>query len=97
MTRGAYDHLKAGLACGTVTFLAKFFPDALPKVFDEFREFRIEKGRVWVSADRWEMPSGFELSAEDQLAVFVKHTRPDFLEQLEKFFREGNSYRLPRG
>ncbi len=97
LKRGTYDDPKAGLAWGTMTYLATFFPDALPNILDELGELWVEKGRVWVSADRWEMKSGFELSAEDQLGVFAKHTRPDFLEQLERFFREEDNYRLPRG
>lgn len=90
--RGSYEPDKARTAWGAVAFLARHRPHALGPILEDLRLLRDEKGIVH-HGNSWERIPGFEVSAEDQLAVFRTHAGDDFLDELLRFFQKGKRYK----
>jgi hypothetical protein len=84
---GTFRDLTAGIAWGTVRFIIEKHPDKLTEIAGALSALRVEKGVVWLTPSTWESIPGFQLSAEDQLAVLTKHLGPDVLEDLAAYFR----------
>lgn len=92
LKRGHWDTDGAHLAWGTVAFLVRFHPDALPEILDELYTLWDEQGRTENEDGNWERIPGFEPDLDAQLEVFQKHV-PDFLDQLLRFFAKGKLYK----
>lgn len=92
LERGRWDSAAAEMAWGTVTFLVRFHPEALPKILDEFYTAWDEGGRDEQDDGTWERIAGYEPPKELQLEIIEKHV-PNFLPELLEFFAKGKRYK----
>jgi hypothetical protein len=96
--RTQFDAGQAAEAWGTIRFLAENYPKQLPELLADLQATREKAGRkadpggsqAWSS---WSIPADFELSAEQQKALFDQHLAPDALEQASTYFREGKDWK----
>jgi hypothetical protein len=91
--RGRWDREQALRSFGIGAFLAKHHADELPLVLDALREETLSKGRVTHADGSWELVPGYELSAEDQHAIFTRYLGEGWLDELLESFQKGKSYR----
>ncbi|MEM7310136.1 MAG: hypothetical protein AAF682_25900 [Planctomycetota bacterium] len=94
--RGTYDPEAAQLAWGLVRFLAEHRPEALSPSLEQLRQLRDEKGIVRHGDGTWERVPNFQVSAEDQRAVFESQAGDDVFPELLRFFQKGKGYRPPK-
>lgn len=91
--RGKWDGEQALRSFGVGTFLARHHADELPLLLDALREETLQKGRVHHADGTWELIPGYELTAEEQEAIFTRYLGEGWLDELLESFQKGKSYK----
>lgn len=94
--RGTWDADAVPLAWGLVRFLALHRPSALARLADALGRYREEHCRVTHTDGRWEIIPGYEIPAEEQVALLAEVLGPDAAAEASEFFRKGKRYK-PKG
>lgn len=94
--RGTYDDGHAALAWGAGKLIARYFPDALPRILEELEAAYRTGGRVSHPDGSWESVPDYEVPPEEQQAILDAALGTDFLVELGRFARLGRSYVRPR-
>lgn len=93
MKRNSFDAEDAAVAWGTIAFLARYTPTAIPSILEALRVERHEGKQV--EGSRWSMAPDYEVPWEDQVRIVREHIGPCY-EEIKKFFAKGRRYRLPK-
>ena len=92
LKRGEWDSHGAQNAWGTVSFLVRYHPEALPEILDELYAAWDAESREDNGDGTWDRIPHYEPDDATQLAIFEKHV-PGFLEELSRCFASGKKYK----
>ncbi len=91
--RNTWDENKAHLSWGVMEYLARFKPEALPAIAEQFRLMFNDGYKTTYPDGTWTTDPRFEIPLEEQAAVLQSHLGDAYLEDISEFFAKGRSYR----
>ena len=87
--RGRFIETEVAHAWGTARFLVERCSDRLPQILTDLARYRAENEIETFGDGSWRLIPGYEISTEDQEAIFDRHLGSGFRGELTKFFRKG--------
>lgn len=91
--RNNWNESKAHLSWGVMEYLARFKPETLPAIAEEFRLMFNEGYKTTYPDGTWTTDPRFEIPLSEQAAVLQDHLGESYLEDISEFFAKGKSYR----